>query len=172
MPVELKGSCHCGAVAFTVQSSTPVPYQLCVCSICRKVGGTGGSVNLGAHAHTLQITKGKADISCVILSRRSYMSLTVKRGNRIYKAVLSGRGTPEERRGSAERHFCSKCSAMLWWWDENRCAANPRLSTYPTHTNFYLTCRPEYLHPFASAIDEPDLKAPEEMVSSGPDLFT
>ncbi|KAN0138266.1 putative GFA [Lactarius tabidus] len=126
MPVELKGSCHCGAVAFTVQSSTAVPYQICVCSICRKVGGTGGSVNLGAHAHTLQITKGKADIS-------------------IYKAVLSDRstrGTPEEKRASSERHFCSKCSAMLWLWDE----------TWP-----------EYLHPFASAIDEPDLKAPEVM---------
>ena len=63
MPVELKGSCHCGAVAFTVQSSTPVPYQLCMCSICRKVGGAGGSINLGAHADTLQITKGKGDIS-------------------------------------------------------------------------------------------------------------
>lgn len=63
MPVELNGSCHCGAVAFNVQSSTPVPYQLCVCSICRKVGGTGGSVNLEAHAHTLEITKGKENIS-------------------------------------------------------------------------------------------------------------
>ncbi|KAH9957855.1 Mss4-like protein, partial [Lactifluus volemus] len=76
MPVELKGSCHCGAVTFTVHSSTPVPYQLCMCSICRKVGGTGGSINLGAHAHTLQITKGKNDIS-------------------IYKAVLD-RGTPRK----------------------------------------------------------------------------
>ena len=63
MPLELKGSCHCGAVGFTVQSSTPVPYQLCICSICRKVGGVGGSINLGAHAETLQITKGKGDIS-------------------------------------------------------------------------------------------------------------
>ncbi|KAI9453785.1 Mss4-like protein [Lactarius psammicola] len=123
MPVELKGSCHCGAVVFTVQSSTPVPYQLCLCSICRKVGGTGGSINLGAHAHTLQIIKGKENIS-------------------IYKAVLSGCGTPEEKRASSERHFCSKCSAMLWLWDE----------TWP-----------ELLHPFASAIDEPELKAPEEM---------
>ncbi|KAI0267060.1 Mss4-like protein [Gloeopeniophorella convolvens] len=122
MPVELKGSCHCGAVAFTVQSSTPVPYQLCMCSICRKVGGVGGSINLGAHAHTLQITKGKADIS-------------------IYKAVLN-RDTPQEKRASSERHFCSKCSAMLWLWDE----------TWP-----------ELLHPFASAIDEPELKPPEEM---------
>ncbi|KAI0301052.1 Mss4-like protein [Multifurca ochricompacta] len=122
MPVKLKGSCHCGAVSFTVQSSTPVPYQLCVCSICRKVGGVGGTINLGAHAHTLQITKGKTDIS-------------------IYKAVLH-RGTPEEKRVTSERHFCSRCSAMLWLWDENW---------------------PELLHPFASAIDEPELKVPEEI---------
>jgi len=122
MPVELKGSCHCGTVAFTVQSSTPVPYQLCMCTICRKVGGTGGSINLGAHADTLQITKGKGDIS-------------------IYKAVLN-RGTSQEEQATSERHFCSKCSAMLWLWDE----------TWP-----------HLLHPFASAIDEPELKVPEEM---------
>ena len=52
-----------------------------------------------------------------------------ERGNRIYKAVLSGRGTPEERRASSERHFCSKCSAMLWLWDETWYAAN---SVYQT----------------------------------------
>jgi len=122
MPVELKGSCHCGSVAFTVQSSTPVPFALCLCSICRKVGGVGGSINLGAHADTLQIIRGKEHIS-------------------VYNAVLD-RDTPQERRAKSERHFCSKCSAMLWLWDE----------TWP-----------ELLHPFASAIDEPELKVPEEM---------
>ena len=30
--------------------------------------------------------------------------------------------------------------------------------------NVFDSDRPEYLHPFASAIDEPELKAPEEMV--------
>lgn len=64
MPVELKGSCHCGAVKFSVQSSTPVAYQLCLCSICRKVGGVGGSINLGAHSNTLKI-EGKENISYV-----------------------------------------------------------------------------------------------------------
>ena len=44
--------------------------------------------------------------------------------------------------------------------------------TYPppiklAHIGPCLTsCRPELLHPFASAIDEPELKAPEEMVRS------
>ena len=29
--MELSGSCHCGAVKFTVMSHTPVPYQHCYC---------------------------------------------------------------------------------------------------------------------------------------------
>ncbi|KAJ7174140.1 Mss4-like protein [Mycena crocata] len=121
MPVELKGSCHCGAVRFSLQSSTPVPYQLCVCSICRKVGGVGGSVNLGGHFETLKIERGKEDIS-------------------VYKAVMN-RDTPEEHIASSERHFCSKCSAMLWVYDKSW---------------------PELVHPFASAIDSP-LPVPEKM---------
>jgi hypothetical protein len=55
MPPELKGSCHCGAVKFTVQSSSAVPYQLCHCSICRKVGGYGGSINLGGFSNSLKV---------------------------------------------------------------------------------------------------------------------
>lgn len=35
----LEGSCHCGAVRFTVHSKHPVPYQRCYCSICRKTAG-------------------------------------------------------------------------------------------------------------------------------------
>ncbi|KAJ7575554.1 Mss4-like protein [Mycena floridula] len=123
MPVELKGSCHCGAVRFTVQSSTAVPYQLCCCSICRKVGGNGGSINLGGHSNSLKILQGKEHIS-------------------IYKAVLN-RDTPEESFAISERNFCSKCSSMLWLY----------------HKNW-----PELIHPFSSAIDSPELVAPEKMV--------
>lgn len=122
MPVELKGSCHCGSVKFYVQSSTPVPYQLCVCSICRKVGGVGGSINLGGHSNTLRV-EGKENI-------------------RVYKAVMN-RDTKEEYIASSERNFCSKCSAMLWLYDE----------TWP-----------DLIHPFASAIDSPELEVPDTMV--------
>ncbi|KIM60855.1 hypothetical protein SCLCIDRAFT_123352 [Scleroderma citrinum Foug A] len=62
MPIKLEGSCHCGTVHFSVLSSTPIAYQLCICSICRKVGGVGGSINLSAHTCTLQITQGKDNI--------------------------------------------------------------------------------------------------------------
>ncbi|KAH7885554.1 Mss4-like protein [Phlebopus sp. FC_14] len=123
MPVTLAGSCHCGAVRFTVESSTPVPFQLCVCSICRKIGGVGGSINLGAHSNTLNIAQGKEHIG-------------------IYKAVMN-RDTEHETIASSERNFCTKCSSMLWLYDKNW---------------------PELLHPFASAIDSPELEPPEELV--------
>ena len=38
----LEGSCHCGAVRFSVKSHTPQPYMHCYCSICRKTAGGGG----------------------------------------------------------------------------------------------------------------------------------
>ncbi|KAG6369737.1 Mss4-like protein [Boletus reticuloceps] len=98
MPVLLKGSCHCGAVRFTVESHTPVPYQLCVCSICRKVGGVGGSINLAAAADTLDITQGKDHI-------------------RVYHAVLD-RDTPKEKIAPSERNFCVLCSSMLWLYED------------------------------------------------------
>ena len=73
MPVELKGSCHCGSVKFTVQSSSAVPYQLCCCSICRKVGGYGGSINLGGIADTLKI-EGEENITYVEIEKKGVYS--------------------------------------------------------------------------------------------------
>ncbi|KAF8311400.1 heavy metal translocatin [Clavulina sp. PMI_390] len=46
MPTELKGSCHCRAVQFTVTAFAPVPYQTC---------GHGGAIYLGGLADTLKI---------------------------------------------------------------------------------------------------------------------
>ena len=61
MPMLLKGSCRCGAVRFEVDSHTPVPYQLCYCSICRKQQGGGGfAINLGADSATLKVTGKRA----------------------------------------------------------------------------------------------------------------
>ena len=58
---RLDGSCHCGAVRFSVSSHTPHPYQLCYCTICRKTAGGGGyAINLMAVAGTLEITLSQA----------------------------------------------------------------------------------------------------------------
>ena len=88
----LKGSCHCGATGFEVESSHPYPFNLCYCSICRKTAGGGGyAINLGADYRTLKII-----------------------GNRdtgIYHAVIDGAESP------AERHFCKRCASALWLYD-------------------------------------------------------
>ncbi|VDC07590.1 unnamed protein product [Peniophora sp. CBMAI 1063] len=94
MPQTLKGSCHCGAVSFSLQSSSPVPFALCLCSICRKVGGSGGSINLGGIADTLEV-QGKENLS-------------------VYNAVLANRCKKNEKRATSERNFCKQCGTMLW----------------------------------------------------------
>ncbi len=58
----LKGSCHCGAVRFSVQSETPYPYLYCYCSICRKTAGGGGyAINIMGNADSLKV-KGRTRI--------------------------------------------------------------------------------------------------------------
>jgi hypothetical protein len=53
--MQIKGSCHCGAVRFSLESETPYPYLHCYCSICRKTAGGGGyAVNIMGLARTLK----------------------------------------------------------------------------------------------------------------------
>ncbi|KAG6331005.1 hypothetical protein ID866_8085 [Astraeus odoratus] len=70
----------------------------------------------------------------------------------VYRAVMN-RDTPDESIASSERNFCTKCSSMLWLYDENWYVS---ISALPRS--------PELLHPFASAIDSPELEAAGEMV--------
>ncbi len=97
MPVHLEGSCRCGAVRFTVDSHTPVPYQRCYCSICRKQQGGGGyAINLGALAATLDVT-GENRLG-------------------LYRAQIAdedGRCTLS----TGERRFCTSCGSALWLYD-------------------------------------------------------
>lgn len=98
MPQNLKGSCRCGAVRFSVDSHTPVPYQLCYCSICRKQqGGAGAAINLGALNDTLTVA-GEEHLG-------------------LYRARIAD----EEHEGcelsSGQRRFCRECGSALWLFD-------------------------------------------------------
>jgi hypothetical protein len=98
MPMLLKGSCRCGAVRFAVQSHTPVPYQLCYCSICRKQQGGGGfAINLGARADTLEI-EGERSLG-------------------LYRAQIRDDEHPTSHHSSGERRFCTECGSALWLFD-------------------------------------------------------
>ena len=94
----LKGSCHCGAVKFIVESSHPYPFNLCYCSICRKTAGTGGyAINISADKKSLKI-EGKENI-------------------KNYNAILSD--SKKKIISDAQRSFCIKCGTALWLWDPN-----------------------------------------------------
>jgi hypothetical protein len=95
--MQLEGSCHCGAVTFSVDAYAPVPFLRCYCSICRKTDGGGGyAINLGAYAKTLKV-KGKQHI-------------------KIYRAKMREDGK-QTTTSSGQRNFCGKCGSCLWLYD-------------------------------------------------------
>ena len=100
MPTKLDGSCRCGAVRFSMTSHTPVPYQLCYCSICRKQQGGGGyAINLGADAKSLTI-EGEEHLG-------------------LYRARIEDDEHPSCKLSSGERRFCRACGSALWLYDPN-----------------------------------------------------
>lgn len=91
--MRLEGSCHCQAVRFSCDSTHPVPYQRCYCTICRKTGGGGGFlINIEADANTLQV-EGRDNTS-------------------VYRATIERDG--EQTTSRHERHFCKLCGSHLW----------------------------------------------------------
>jgi hypothetical protein len=95
--MHLEGSCHCGAVSFSVDAPSPVPFMHCYCSICRKTAGSGGyGINLGADFTTMKV-RGKKHLG-------------------VYHAILREAGK-RATRSPARRHFCLKCGSPLWLWD-------------------------------------------------------
>jgi hypothetical protein len=94
----LEGSCHCGAVTFSVEAQCPVPFLRCYCSICRKTGGGGGyAINLGSDFRTLKIS-GENNLSR-------------------YHAKLTDPETSETFDSEGHRCFCSQCGTALWNYD-------------------------------------------------------
>ena len=90
--MRLEGSCHCGAVRFSLESHTPFPYMRCYCSVCRKTAGGGGyAINIMGDAATLKVEGGESVA--------------------VYRAVIDGERSPMERR------FCKTCGSALWGWD-------------------------------------------------------
>ncbi len=95
--MHLEGSCHCGAVRFSLEAQSPVPFMRCHCSICRKTAGSGGyGINLGGDYRTMKV-RGAKNVG-------------------VYHALLREPGR-RTRRSPAGRHFCLKCGSPLWLWD-------------------------------------------------------
>ncbi|PSO56215.1 MAG: alanine acetyltransferase [Cyanobacteria bacterium QS_7_48_42] len=96
----LKGSCHCGAVHFSVQSYQPYPFMHCYCSICRKTAGGGGyAINLAGDNRTLEV-EGSENIT-------------------VYRARFQNPEHDQPRQSEGERRFCRHCGSFLWVYDPN-----------------------------------------------------
>lgn len=116
--MKLDGSCHCGAVRFSLESAHPHPYNRCYCSICRKTQGGGGyAVNLGGVYDTLQV-EGTQNVT-------------------VYQAETGNGPSP------LKRHFCRKCGSSLWCYDDRwPDLVHPFASAIDTE----LREPPEYVH--------------------------
>lgn len=92
----LKGSCHCQAVKFEVQSTTLVPYQFCYCSICRKTGGGAGSLGNIMGDYTTMKIEGQEHVGT-------------------YRARMPDPDAPGGFvQGPMRRCFCRECGSSLW----------------------------------------------------------
>ena len=150
---KLSGSCHCGKVRFSVQSSHYYPYQLCYCSICRKTQGGGGyAINLGAEARTLEVRG------------REYV--------KIYRAILRNPGERDEV-STAERHFCGECGSALWLfspeWPELvhpfASAIDTPLPMAPDRTHLMLEFKAPWVPVEAGPEDKQFERYPEESIA-------
>ena len=139
MSVKLEGSCRCGKVRFSADSSAPVPFMLCYCSICRKTAGAGGfAINLHADKRTL----------------------TVQGETAVFHAELDN-GHGEWRISTAERHFCGGCASALWVFDPEypeifhpfASAIDSELPKAPSRVHMMLSSKASWVE---SAIDADD----------------
>ncbi|MBY5992848.1 GFA family protein [Ferrimonas balearica] len=139
--MHLEGSCHCGKVAFSVDSPHPCPFNRCYCSACRKVAGSGGyAINLSGHYPSLKV-KGQEHV-------------------RVYQVETEGQRSP------LQRHFCGHCASMLWVYDPRwpelvhpfASAIDTELPIPPEHTHLMLGSKANWVevegHPDDPRFDE------------------
>jgi len=149
----LEGSCHCGAVHFSLHSAHPYPYQRCYCSICRKTQGGGGyAINLGGDSASLKV-RGRQHIS-------------------IYHAKIREEGQRTHTSG-AERHFCSLCGSGLWLYDARwpelihpfASAIDTPLPVPPEHTHLLLRSKADWVEVAAGPHDLQFDDYPQESIA-------
>ncbi|HEX7852642.1 MAG TPA: GFA family protein [Sphingobium sp.] len=137
MPQTLEGSCRCGAIRFRCESHTPVPYQLCYCSICRKTAGGGGyAINLGGLSDTLEVTAQKDSLG-------------------IYRAEIRDEADGACRVSSGQRHYCTHCATALWLYDPEwpelvhpfASAIDSDLPVPPSKVHLMLRFKPDWVEP-------------------------
>ena len=150
----LEGSCHCGAVSFSVRSPHPYPFNLCYCSICRKTAGGGGyAINLSGDYDTLQVSG--------------------RRHIKEYRAKIRDEETGGENVSPGRRSFCGECGSALWVWDPRwpelvhpfASAVDSDLPAPPERTHLMLEFKAVWVEVQAGAQDKLFDRYPEESIA-------
>jgi hypothetical protein len=152
--MQLEGSCHCGAVTFSVRSPHPHPFNLCYCSICRKTAGGGGfAINLSGEYDTLRVTG--------------------QRHVKEYRAKIRDPKTGSETTSPGRRSFCGVCGSALWLWDPRwpelvhpfASAVDGELPVPPERTHLMLDFKAPWVEIRADAQDQLFDRYPEESIA-------
>lgn len=153
--MRIEGSCHCGAVRFSVESRHPVPFNLCYCSICRKTAGAGGfAINVGGEMETL------------VVEGEDYVHS--------YHAVLHDAESGEASRSPGERKFCGACGSALWVWDPrwpelvhpHASAIDTELPVPPERTHLMLGSKANWVEPCVGPRDKTFDAYPDEGIAA------
>jgi len=153
--MRLDGSCHCGAVRFSVESPHPYPFNLCYCSICRKTAGGGGfAINLGADNGSLSV-RGEEHVS-------------------VYRAAVRDPESGKETRSEGRRSFCSRCGSALWAWDSRwpellhpfASAIDTPLPVPPERVHLMLGSKANWVQPCIGGPDKCFDEYPEESLAA------
>lgn len=151
--MHLKGSCHCQAVRFELESKHPYPFNVCYCSICRKTAGGGGfAINLGGDYESMRV-EGREHV-------------------RIYQALIENDEGKKER-SEARRHFCGECGSALWLWDPrwpelvhpHASAIDTPLPKPPERVHLMLGSKASWVEPHIGKRDQSFDEYPEESIA-------
>nr|MBF0682282.1 GFA family protein [Pseudomonas sp.] len=152
--MKLEGSCHCKAVRFSLESTTPYPFMRCYCSICRKTAGGGGyAINLGGDYRTM------------VIEGREHLS--------VYRARMLDPETDETTLSEGQRHFCKHCGSALWLWDPSwpdlvhphASAIDTELPVPPEHTHLMLDSKASWVEPQILPQDKSFAEYPDESLA-------
>jgi hypothetical protein len=152
--VLLTGSCHCGAVRFSIESPHPYPFNRCYCSICRKTAGGGGyAINLGGDYDSMHI-EGEEHVS-------------------VYQARITDPDTGKATISPGKRHFCRHCGSALWVWDPRwpklvhpfASAIDSELPQAPERTHLMLGSKAGWVPVLAGPKDKLFDEYPEESIA-------
>ena len=150
--MHLEGSCHCGAVRFSVEAPHPYPFNLCYCSICRKTAGSGGfAIQLGALNDSLKV-EGRQNV-------------------RSFHAILHDEG---DAQSPGTRTFCARCGSALWLWDPrwpellhpHASAIDTPLPVPPERTHLMLASKAPWVEPCLGPNDRTFDAYPDESLAA------